>query len=195
MNKAIKKAIKIAGSQKKLADLCGVKQPTVWRWLHGGGITFRYLKSIVESSGGEIKPHELNKDFENLLKTLIDQGCKVYPDMSSHLRPGDGHPFIITLPKTTKTNVEIYPINEESSSKPNKAVLNSPKETNTNRMFPSKFSHNNTASTSTAFQNSPPNEIFSEQKSALGANAQDIRPSILDQLVKTKDIGDFLGQI
>ncbi|AYB48574.1 hypothetical protein CJJ19_02685 [Candidatus Williamhamiltonella defendens] len=76
------------------------------------------------------------------LKTLIDQGCKVYPDTSSHLRSGDGHPFIITLPKTTKTNVEIYPINEESSSKPNKAVLNSPKETDTNKMFSSNRKEN-----------------------------------------------------
>ncbi len=59
--------------------------------------------------------------------------------------------------------------------------------------YSASFSHNNTASTSTtAFQNSPPNQIFSEQKSALGANAKDIRPFILDQLVKTKDIGDFL---
>ncbi|ACQ68557.1 hypothetical protein BJP44_08770 [Candidatus Williamhamiltonella defendens] len=42
------------------------------------------------------------------------------------------------------------------------------------------------------FRIAPPNQIFSEQKSALGANAKDIRPFILDQLVKTKDIGDFL---
>lgn len=36
-NKAIQKVVAIAGSQQKLASLCGVKQPTVWRWLHGGG--------------------------------------------------------------------------------------------------------------------------------------------------------------
>lgn len=77
MNKAIKKAIKIVRGQKKLADLCGVKQPTVWRRLHGGGITFRYLKSIVESSGGEIKPHELNKDFEKyLFINMIFSQCR-----------------------------------------------------------------------------------------------------------------------
>ena len=36
-NQTIQLAISITGSQKRLADLCGVAQPTVWRWLHGGG--------------------------------------------------------------------------------------------------------------------------------------------------------------
>lgn len=41
-NQTIQLAISITGSQKRLADLCGVAQPTVWRWLHGGGIDARY---------------------------------------------------------------------------------------------------------------------------------------------------------
>ncbi|MBL2144748.1 transcriptional regulator, partial [Klebsiella pneumoniae] len=49
-NKTIQKAIDIAGSQKKLADLCGVAQPTVWRWLHGGGIDARYVMKIVSAT-------------------------------------------------------------------------------------------------------------------------------------------------
>ncbi|ENC2316403.1 TPA: helix-turn-helix domain-containing protein, partial [Escherichia coli] len=35
VNKAIKAAIDSVGSQQKLADACGVKQPSVWAWLHG----------------------------------------------------------------------------------------------------------------------------------------------------------------
>ncbi|WP_342221938.1 helix-turn-helix domain-containing protein [Candidatus Fukatsuia endosymbiont of Tuberolachnus salignus] len=69
-NKAIEQAVKIAGSQKKLANLCGVKQPTVWRWLHGGGITSRYVKAIVKATGGKVKPHELGKDLADLTEFL-----------------------------------------------------------------------------------------------------------------------------
>ena len=46
-NQTIQLAISITGSQKRLADLCGVAQPTVWRWLHGGGIDARYVMKIV----------------------------------------------------------------------------------------------------------------------------------------------------
>lgn len=49
-NKTIQRAIDIAGSQKKLADLCGVAKPTVWRWLHGGGIDARYVMKIVNAT-------------------------------------------------------------------------------------------------------------------------------------------------
>ncbi|CNI77162.1 phage transcriptional regulator [Yersinia massiliensis] len=69
-NKAIERAVKIAGSQQKLADLCGVKQPTVWRWLHGGGIDFRYVKAIVNATGGKVKPHELGQDLTDLAEFL-----------------------------------------------------------------------------------------------------------------------------
>lgn len=51
-NEIIQRAIDIAGSQKKLADLCGVAQPTVWRWLHGGGIDARYVMKIVSATNG-----------------------------------------------------------------------------------------------------------------------------------------------
>ena len=49
-NKVIQRAVSIARSQKKLADLCGVAQPTVWRWLHGGGIDARYVMQIVNAT-------------------------------------------------------------------------------------------------------------------------------------------------
>lgn len=49
-NQTIQLAISITGSQKRLADLCGVAQPTVWRWLHGGGIDARYVMKIVSAT-------------------------------------------------------------------------------------------------------------------------------------------------
>lgn len=45
------------------------------------------------------------------LKVLLDKGAKVYPDESSSLRLG--HPFIITLPETTKIKVDIYPVSKK----------------------------------------------------------------------------------
>ncbi|MBL6367820.1 transcriptional regulator [Salmonella enterica] len=67
-NKAIQKAVAIAGSQQKLASLCGVKQPTVWRWLHGGGIDAKYVAAIVKATGEElIKARELRPDLADLL--------------------------------------------------------------------------------------------------------------------------------
>ncbi|WP_137465507.1 YdaS family helix-turn-helix protein, partial [Escherichia coli] len=49
----------ITRSQKRLDDLCGVAQPTVWRWLHGGGIDARYVMKIVSATGGKIKPADI----------------------------------------------------------------------------------------------------------------------------------------
>ncbi len=66
-NKTIQKAIDIAGSQKKLADLCGVAQPTVWRWLHGGGIDARYVMKIVSATNGKIQAAEIRPDLAQLL--------------------------------------------------------------------------------------------------------------------------------
>lgn len=45
------------------------------------------------------------------LKNFLDKGAKVYPDESSSLRLGQ--PFIITLPETTKVDVDIYPVRKK----------------------------------------------------------------------------------
>lgn len=68
MNKAIQEAIDIVGSQKKLAELCGVAQPTVWRWLHGGGIDAKYVIKIVKASGGKVTAKEIRPDLASLLE-------------------------------------------------------------------------------------------------------------------------------
>ncbi|EMB2734806.1 helix-turn-helix domain-containing protein [Serratia liquefaciens] len=67
MNEAIQKAVSIVGSQQKLASLCGVKQPTVWRWLHGGGLDARYVKLIVNATGGQVTAVEIRPDLADLL--------------------------------------------------------------------------------------------------------------------------------
>ncbi len=48
------------------------------------------------------------------LKDLLDKGAKLYPDESCSLRLGQ--PFIITLPETTKVNVDIYPVSKKQIS-------------------------------------------------------------------------------
>ncbi|MBD2822636.1 helix-turn-helix domain-containing protein [Xenorhabdus sp. 42] len=68
-NQVIQTAIRIAGSQKKLADLCSVSQPTVWRWLHGGGIDVRFVMPIVRATNGVIKAHEIRPDLADLVQT------------------------------------------------------------------------------------------------------------------------------
>lgn len=66
-NAIIQHAVDIAGSQQKLANLCGVKQPTVWRWLHGGGIDAKYVIAISKATNGRIKPYEIRPDLADLL--------------------------------------------------------------------------------------------------------------------------------
>lgn len=69
-NEVILRAINIAGSQKKLANLCGVAQPTVWRWLHGGGIDARYVMPIVNATNGKVKAAEIRPDLAQILKEI-----------------------------------------------------------------------------------------------------------------------------
>lgn len=66
MSAAIQKAVNIAGSQQKLASLCGVSQPTVWRWLNGGGIDAIYVTRIVRATGGKVTAIEIRPDLADL---------------------------------------------------------------------------------------------------------------------------------
>ncbi len=47
-NQTIQLAISIVGSKTTGAAM-RVAQPTVWRWLHGGGIDARYVMKIVSA--------------------------------------------------------------------------------------------------------------------------------------------------
>lgn len=59
MNQAVIKAVGIAGSQRKLAALCGVTQPTVWRWVHGSGIEIKHAFAIETVTKGAVTLREL----------------------------------------------------------------------------------------------------------------------------------------
>ncbi|WP_410679052.1 YdaS family helix-turn-helix protein [Avibacterium paragallinarum] len=58
-NKTILDIITIAGSQQKLADLCGVSQMTISKWLNGGGINARYIPLLARASQGKFTPEDI----------------------------------------------------------------------------------------------------------------------------------------
>ncbi|HIC6752420.1 TPA: transcriptional regulator [Salmonella enterica subsp. enterica] len=66
MNKVIQRALEIVGSQKRLADICGVSQPAVHKWLNGGSVSPEKVTAIVKATGGEIKAHEIRPDLPDL---------------------------------------------------------------------------------------------------------------------------------
>ncbi|MDM4190620.1 helix-turn-helix domain-containing protein [Klebsiella oxytoca] len=66
MNKVIKKALKIVGSQKRLAEICGVSQPAVHKWLNGGCVSPEKVNAIVLATGGMVKAHEIRPDLPDL---------------------------------------------------------------------------------------------------------------------------------
>lgn len=64
---AISAAIDIAGSQRGLADACGVKQPTVWAWLHGKKrVSAENAKRIEIATNGAIQAHQIRPDLPHL---------------------------------------------------------------------------------------------------------------------------------
>lgn len=66
-NKEVYKAIDILGSQKKLASVCGLAQPTVWRWLHNKArVTPECVPLIVKATNGKCKAYLLRPDLPNL---------------------------------------------------------------------------------------------------------------------------------
>lgn len=64
---AIERAVKKAGGQAKLAEMVGVSQPTVWKWLHGKlKPSPEYVPGIVSAANGEVLPSELRPDLPSL---------------------------------------------------------------------------------------------------------------------------------
>ncbi|MBJ9257265.1 helix-turn-helix domain-containing protein [Citrobacter amalonaticus] len=67
VNKAINAAIEIVGSQQKLADACGVKQPSVWAWLHGKKkVSAENAKRIELATNGNVPAHQVRPDLSDL---------------------------------------------------------------------------------------------------------------------------------
>ena len=56
MNEAIKSAISIVGTQKKLAKACGVSQSAVQKWLYNKSkVSPEKVSFIVKATGGAVK--------------------------------------------------------------------------------------------------------------------------------------------
>lgn len=67
VNKAIKAAIKLVGSQQKLAEACDVKQPSVWAWLHGKKkVSAENAKRIEKATNGTIPAYQIRPDLTDL---------------------------------------------------------------------------------------------------------------------------------
>ncbi|EFM0440045.1 TPA: transcriptional regulator [Escherichia coli] len=67
VNKAIKAAIDLVGSQQKLADACGVKQPSVWAWLHGKKrVSAENAKRIEMATNGNVPAYLIRPDLSAL---------------------------------------------------------------------------------------------------------------------------------
>ena len=67
MNQAIKTAIAIVGSQKKLGDACNVSQQAVFKWLHGKAkVSPEHVDSIVSATKGKIPAYVIRPDLPKL---------------------------------------------------------------------------------------------------------------------------------
>jgi len=67
MNKVIKSAISIVGTQKKLAKACGVSQSAVQKWLHNKSkVSPEKVAFIVKATGGIVKSYEIRPDMPEL---------------------------------------------------------------------------------------------------------------------------------
>lgn len=65
LNKKIEEAVKIVGTQAKLAEICGVSQNAVSLWLKGGGISAEYLLKIESATNGQVTIREICEELEN----------------------------------------------------------------------------------------------------------------------------------
>ncbi len=63
VNKGIKTAVRICGSQAVIAKACNVSQPTVFKWLNGGKMDVKYIPSIIKATEYEVNPIELRPDL------------------------------------------------------------------------------------------------------------------------------------
>ncbi|MBK5075200.1 helix-turn-helix domain-containing protein [Budviciaceae bacterium CWB-B4] len=66
MNVVIEKAVNLVGGQGKLASMCGVTQPAVYKWLNGGLVSPQRVNAIVQATKGEVKAHEIRPDLPHL---------------------------------------------------------------------------------------------------------------------------------
>lgn len=65
MNKAIITAVEVLGSQNKLAEACNVSQPSVLKWINGGGISVENAKKIEDATEGKVTMREIAEGCGN----------------------------------------------------------------------------------------------------------------------------------
>ncbi|PKF60639.1 transcriptional regulator [Psychromonas sp. psych-6C06] len=63
--KAIEKAVDIIGTQTNVADILGVKQASVWNWIHRGRLPAKHIRSVAKATNHKVSVNELLKDHEN----------------------------------------------------------------------------------------------------------------------------------
>ncbi|NBM55819.1 helix-turn-helix domain-containing protein [Proteus sp. G2669] len=67
MNEAIKNAIDIVGTQKKLGEACGLTQQAVFKWLHNKAkVSPEYIPLIVKATNGQIRAKDIRPDLPHL---------------------------------------------------------------------------------------------------------------------------------
>lgn len=67
MNEAIKTAIAIVGSQKKLGEACGLSQQAVGKWLSGKAkVSPEHVESVVDATGGAVRAYQIRPDLPKL---------------------------------------------------------------------------------------------------------------------------------
>lgn len=69
----IKRLIAITGSQKKLAEIIGVSQPTICKWLNGKAKPdAEKVPALVRASNGYVLANELRPDLPDLFPPCCD---------------------------------------------------------------------------------------------------------------------------
>lgn len=63
MSEFIKQAIEAKGSQKSLADACGVSQVSVHKWLHGATLKPEHAISVEQATEGQVTRQQLRPDI------------------------------------------------------------------------------------------------------------------------------------
>ncbi|WP_063656471.1 transcriptional regulator [Candidatus Arsenophonus triatominarum] len=64
MNEAIKTAIEIVGTQKKLGEACGLTQQAIFKWLHNKAkVSPEHVPMIVRATKGKVSAKDIRPDL------------------------------------------------------------------------------------------------------------------------------------
>lgn len=59
----IQKAVQIIGNQEKLAEDCGVSQPTISNWKKDNRVPGEYVLKFEKATNGQVSRHEIRPDL------------------------------------------------------------------------------------------------------------------------------------